>query len=262
MKYFIQMYKDIQKYSDYILYSAKSTLRLQFSGKYFGALWWLLDPILLMITYIFMVQVIFQRGGNDYPVFIFTALISWKWVSATFMTSANAIRNQAYILNTVYIPKHILPLIWNIVEFIHFQFGLITLFILMLITHVKFTWHIFESIPIMIVNFIFILGVSFLFAHIGVYFQDFKNILSFLLRLWFYISPGIYAANDIPAPFIKKVIWFNPMTTFFESYRNVFIYGTSPLYKHLGVWTIASVIILYWGLSTLYKSDKNYIKVA
>lgn len=252
---------NLKRYKDYIFYSIKSIFKKELAGKFLGAFWWILDPIFLMLTYVLMVNFIFKRGTPDYPIFVFSALIAWKWTSTSFIVNSRIINSYFYILKNIYIPKFIIPLIWCLVELIYFIFGILALFILKVILRSPFSWHILQILPIMLSHFIFIYGISLIFAHIGVYLKDLSNILNFVLRLWFYLSPGIWAIDKAPE-IIKRFVWLNPMTTYFENYRSVLMYQETPNYLEIGIWTLINVVILFIGLAVLHRSDRNYVKIA
>ncbi|GLI56780.1 transport permease protein [Propionigenium maris DSM 9537] len=251
---------DLKKYKEYIIYSTKSDLKRQVAGTLFGYLWWLLDPLLHMFVYTILVTIIFRRDQPAFPLFVFCALLSWKWLTSSLGSSTTCIKRKAGIIRQIYLPKFVLPLIDVATNFVKFLFGIIILLMMMGIYRITPTWHMLEIVPILIVNFLFIYGISLNFAHVGALYSDFKNVISHMLRLWFYVSPGIYSLSRIPEKY--RWVWkLNPITSFFESYRNVFMYGAPPMYKELAVWSVVSIIILFAGIHKIYKFDKNYAKV-
>lgn len=255
-----QTIKELKKYKEYILYTTRSELKVQLSSTYLGYLWWILDPLMYMLVYMLVVMIIFKRGGENYPIFVFTALLPWKWTSSAIMDSTNSIKAKKSILQQVYIPKHILPLIKNLVNAVKFLFGIIVLLVLMIFFRIPFTFHILEFIIVFLVNFLLVFGLGLILCHLGVYFKDIRNILTFTIRLWFYLSPALYGLEDIPQK-VRFLWWLNPMTTLYASYRNVFLYGKAPLYSQLLLWGIFSIIVIMIGLKYLNKFDKNYTKV-
>ncbi len=250
----------IKKYREYIIYAIRSELKLSLAGTYLGYVWWVLDPLMYMLVYVLVVQVIFERGGPLFPVYVFCGLLPWKWTSTSVVQSTSSIKSNASILSQVYMPKFILPLIKISVNAFYFLFGFIVLLVLLLFYGIPYSFHFFEVIFVVVPNFMFLLGMGFVFAHIGVYFKDIQNILTFTIRFWFYLSPILYDIVDIPDS-IRFLWWLNPMTTFFISYRNVLMYNTSPLYLELSLWFLFSVSLSYIGLKLMYAYDKNYVKV-
>lgn len=255
-----QFIYDLKKYKEYIFYSTQSELKRQVAGTLFGYLWWLLDPILHMIVYTVLIVGIYGSTQEAFPLFVFCALLPWKWITSSWGESTTCIRRKAGVIRQIYLPKFILPLICVMTNAIKFLAGIFVLALMMFVYQVKPTWHLIEVIPLLVVNFIFVYAVSIIFAHIGVLYTDFKNLVAHVLRLWFYLSPGLYSLERIPEQY--RWFWrFNPITCFFEGYRDVILYGNSLDYATLGFWFFVSLIILIMGLNKLYSFDKNYAKV-
>jgi ABC-type polysaccharide/polyol phosphate export permease len=252
--------KDFKKYHEYIFFNTKYELKAQVSNTILGYLWWLLDPLIHMLVYTILVTVIFETNIQGFALAVFCALLPWKWFTATVSTSSNTIRSKASILQSTYIPKFVLPLTQNYVNFTKFLFGIPLLFPMVYIFDFHLSFHFFEILIIISVNFLFTYGVSLVIAHYGVFYRDLKNFLGHFLRLWFYLSPGLYTLERIPEQF-QWIWWLNPNTTFFESYREVIMYSSSPLYQPLLIWAVISLIIIYFGLYKLNQFDKNYTKI-
>jgi len=260
MLIFKKIVNDVKSYKEYILYATRCELKIQLSSTYLGYIWWVLDPLLYMLVYMLLVMLIFKRGEENFPVFIFCALIPWKWTSKSIMDSIDSIKGKSNILNQIYISKPVLPLIKVLLNTAKFFFGIFVLLILIMLFKIPYSLHYFEFIIIFAVQFLLIFGLSLVFSHLGIFFRDIKNILIFVIRLWFYVSPGLYSLERIPQEF-RFLWWLNPMTTFFISYRNIFLYNKSPLYMQLLIWTVISILIIYLGLRHLYRFDKKYMKM-
>lgn len=254
------MFADIVKYKDYIIHNVRINLKLKVSNTLLGYLWWLLDPLLNMLIYTIIVLFIFDRGVPNFPVFLFCALLSWKWFGSTVMFSSSCIKSNMSILNQVYIPKFIIPLQESLVNLIKYLFGFMILVAMLIVFRIQPSFHFIEIIFVIFSNFLFIFAISLLVTHYGVYISDIKNLLSHFNRMWWYLSPGIYSLNIIPDKF-RWIFWFNPNTAYFESYRSVIMYGESPHYLMLAIWTTVSLLIILFGLKLLYKFDRNYSKI-
>lgn len=257
MKKFVN---DIIKYKEYVIYSVRADLMLNLSGRYLGYIWWILDPVMYMLVYVVVVSFVFDRGEPNYPVFVFSALLIWKWVSQSINRNTNSIKSKSGILKQIYIPKAILPLIQVVVSSVYFMFGIVALLIILPFFGVGFTWHIIEFVVVFVVTFMLILGIGLNVAHLGVYFKDINNILAFGLRLWFYLSPGLYSIDRIPEAY-RILWWLNPMTTIYRSSRNVLMHGTSPVYNMLALWFAIALLLIVYGINRLDINDRNYTKV-
>lgn len=256
----IRAINDVSKYKDYLSYNIRVNLRLKVSNTLLGYFWWLLDPLLQMLVYTIIVAFIFDKGEANFPVFVFCALLSWKWFSSTVMYSANCIKANSGVLNQVYVPKFLLPLQETVVNLIKFLFGFIILLAMLVFFKIVPTLHFFEIILIIASNFLFIFAVSLIMTHFGVFISDMRNFLSHVNRIWWYLSPGMYSLDIVPEQY-SWLFWLNPNTAFFESYRNVIMYGQSPLYLALFIWTSISCLLIFYGLRKLYAFDRSYSKI-
>jgi len=252
--------EDMKKYGEYIKYAVKSELKAQLSSTHLGCLWWVLDPLMYMLVYILVVSVILNKGKENFPIFVFCAVLSWKWTSSSLLDSTKVIKSRARLLQQIYLPKFILVFIKVLTNTIKFLVGICVLLLLILMFGIQLTPHIIEFFFVFSVNFILVLGISCFLAHLGVYFKDINNIMAFSLRLWFYVSPAIYSVSDVP----KSIRWIwhlNPMSAIYAGYRDVFLYGRSPTYSILCIWLVISLSITFLGAACLSKYDKKYIKV-
>lgn len=251
---------DLKKYREFIVNSISTELTTEYANSYIGYLWWILDPLLYMMIYVFVVSIVLGRGGPDYPVFLFSGLLFWRWTSSAILRCSNSIVSKRNILNQIFLPKFVLPLIRTCIEAAYFIFSIIVLLALLLLYRIPFTYHILEFIPIFITQFLFIFGAGLWLSHLGVYYYDVDRVLSFLLRIWYYVSPGLFALESIPEPY-QRLFWLNPLTVIMTSSRNVFMYGKHPLYLGLAILSLVSLILIYSGLRLLYKFDRTYTKV-
>ena len=260
ISYFKYFFHDLKKYRHYVAYSVKSNLKAELSNTVLGYLWWLLDPMLHMLVYTFLVQVLFQRGTPAFPVYVFAALLPWKVATSAMMQSADCIRSNAGIIKQVYLPKFVLPLIGIATNSIKLLFGFVVLFGMMVVYGIEFTWHIVEVLPVLAVFLLFYYSISIFLTHFGVLFKDMRYLLNYLIMFWFFGSPGIWTLDRLPLSW-QEWIWLNPNVAFFMSFRNVFMYGESPYYKWLAIWVLVALFFLLIGIPNLYRSDKNYTKV-
>ncbi|MDP2925080.1 MAG: ABC transporter permease [Nanoarchaeota archaeon] len=256
----MRFFSDIKKYREYFLEAIKTELKLELSRTYLGYIWWILDPLMYMAVYVFLVQIVLGRGGPNYPIFIFSAILPYRWISRSLFQTSDCIIKKKNIINQVYIPKFLLPLIKVVINTVYFIFSLFILFFITLFyKDIKLSMFTLHLIPIIIVNFIFLYSIGVWLAHIGCFFYDIEKVLNFLLRFLFYASPILFSIEDLPHS-LGVIMWFNPFTPIIQSYRNVILFNLLPFYKHLGVIFVGSIIMLYFGIRTLYHYDGVYTK--
>ncbi len=260
MDIFKRFFQDIKIFREYITNSIATEMAVKYGRSYLGYAWWVLDPLLYMLIYVFVVSIVLGRGGPDFPVFVFSGLLSFRWASQSISQCTMSITSKRNVIGNVYIPKFVFPFIKTINNSFFFLISIVLLFIFLLIYKIPLTFHIFEFIPIFIVQYLFNLAVGLWMSHLGVYFYDVDKVLNVFLRMWYYVSPGLYTLDTVPEA-LRPVLWLNPLTTMMVSSRNVFLYGESPVYLGLITWGLISIVIIYFGLKIQYKFDRTYAKV-
>src|SRR5690625_5591259 len=116
--------RELFKRKDLLLYLVKSGLKAEHRNSYLGYFWWLLDPLLNVLVYYFLVVIILDRGGENYALFLVIGLVVWRWISSSINSSAKSVLRYSSIIRQVYLPKSIFPLSFTITQLFNFMFGL------------------------------------------------------------------------------------------------------------------------------------------
>lgn len=255
-------WNDIKKYWEYILFAAKSDLRMEVAGSYLSWLWWILDPIFFMLVYTFVVQFVFGSSQENFPIFVFIGLNAWQFFNNAMTTSVEIIRSFRAIFSRVYVPKYVFILVKmfrNLMK-MGISFGLV--FIMMLIFRIEFSFNILYVLPITVVLFLSTFAFSLIVAHIGAFITDFHNILAIGLRALFYVSGVIFSVSDrIPNPYKTIMFHVNPISIIIEQYRDAMMYQTPPNAYYLVYWTVVSLVVGIIGINIIYKYENTYVKV-
>jgi ABC-type polysaccharide/polyol phosphate export permease len=248
-------------------YLARSDLKKKGSDTVLGNLWWIIDPLLQMMVYVVLVDFIFHKSVPDYPLFIFCAILPWKWFTSSTYDAVTSVVGQERLIKQIHFPKIILPVSSTVAAVANFIFGLIPLFSLLLIFYSsRATWHVIFIPFIAVVQFFFTLAFCMAVSAINVFFRDIGNVVRHFMRLWFYLSPGLYALTELQTEMKNnQVVWFavniNPWTWIFESYRQVIYYGLYPYWFKLFGILIGSLVFLALSTYLFKRVEPAFAKV-
>jgi lipopolysaccharide transport system permease protein len=257
----IRQLKLIWSRRDLIKYFLRTELKIRYKHKLLGFLWTLLDPLMMMLVYIVLVVFIFKRGGPQFPVLLFSALLSWQWFTVALSKSVVSITSKVRLIQTIYFPKVVLPLSHVLLGLINYLLGLIVLVPFLFIFEARLTWNIFWLPVLIFLQLILTIGLSLFVATMGVYFRDLENILRFGLRIWFYLSPALYSVTDrIPEKYVSLYM-LNPFSAIFNSYKNILVRGQPPSIYML-VFTGAAVVLFISGMMVFDRKEVNFAKDA
>jgi teichoic acid transport system permease protein len=85
-------------------------------------------------------------------------------------------------------------------------------------------------------------GLAAVFATLQVYFRDTSSFLPYFLRIWLYLSPVIWFAEDVPAR-LAAVMQFNPLFPMLGGWTDLLVRSEIPAFS---VWLTA----LAWSVAT------------
>ena len=270
----MRFFDDVKAYVHYAIYSAKAELKAEVSNSYLNCLWWILDPLLFMLVYSFVVSIVFGSSEDNLLVFVFIGLTLWTFFSKVLTASVDLVVKRKSIITRIYVPKFVFLFSKMFVHFFKMCISLILVFILMIISGVPFTWQIFNLIPIFITLSVVCFGFSTILMHLGVFVGDFKNIVTVVLKLFFYMSGVFYSIEGRIAASLKRffseeisnsvgfmLLKVNPIAFLIDQTRTILIDGTNPDYLLISVWLVIGLILSVIGINLIYKYENTYVKV-
>jgi len=241
-----------------------------------GNLWWVLDPLLQMLVYIALVAII-GRGLShpDYPLFIFSAILPWKWFQSVVTDATSTVVRQERLIRQIAFPKLILPMATAISGVVGFVFGLIPLGALLLYYGDRLSVQLLWLPVIAGVQFVFTLAMAVLVSAANVFFRDLGNAVGHALRLWWFLSPGLYSLSNVHGLLgqehstLATLASLNPFAVLFEAYRAV-IYGAPDGTPHtnappdlvaLGSLLLASLVFAALAIIFFKRVEPDFAKL-
>ncbi len=256
-----------------IRYLVQAEIKKRGVNTVIGNLWWILDPILLMIVYMVLVAIIGRRSIPDYPLFLFAAILPWKWFTVAIGDSANSVVSSARLVKQIAFPKIILPLAATSAGVVGFAFGMLPLAAMYVFFPDRLSIYALLLPVIASVQFVFTLACGVLVAAGNVFVRDLGNVIGHILRLWWYLSPGLYSIAVLTDhslfdsyPILNSIVMLNPFVILLEAYRSV-LYGTPegppmlPDFTALAVLLVASTILLALSTVIFKRLEPNFAKV-
>lgn len=221
--------------------------------------WTVLQP--LLTTAIFWV--IFSQFGRmssgrvPYPLFAFCGLLPWNYFSQAIGRCSACLVGNSALVSKVYFPRLILPLAAAIVPVIDFLISLVVFFGLLAWFHQPVGWPILALPVLMFVTFLTALGVGLWLAALHVKYRDVAVLVPFLVQIWMYASPVIYALTMIPERW-RRLYSINPMAGVISGVRWAL---TGEAFPDLGAGAlslIAVAIFLVSGLWYFRRADRQF----
>lgn len=255
--------EDIKKYKNYTIYAAKSALKAEVAGSHLGWLWWILDPLMFMLVYMFVASVVFGAREQYFPLFVFIGLTTWKFFETSVKGSVQLVAKYKAIVSKVYVPKYIFLMQKMLVNGFKMVVSFALVVIMMVFFQVPVSGVILYVVPLMVVLTLNTFGISAILMHFGVFLEDLENIVTIFMKLLFYMTGIFYnITKSVPYPFNTILVKCNPIAFIISEFRNVMLYNTQPDIIMLVVWFIIGLVLSAIGIRTIYKYENSYVKVS
>jgi lipopolysaccharide transport system permease protein len=257
-----------------IRYLVQADMKKRGSDTFLGNLWWILDPLLQMVVYVVFVTILARRPAPDYPLFIFAAVLPWKWFSSVVTDATSSVVGQGSLIRQIAFPKIVLPIASATAGVVGFGWGLLALIAIMLAYADRITPMLLWIPVIAAVQYVFSVAAAIFLSAANVFFRDLGNVAGHVLRLWWFLSPSLYSLSALDNlgvvrehPILRTIAGLNPFAVLFEAYRAV-IYGTPdgglPVPPNLvGLFQLLVASIVLVGLAAIFfkRVEPDFAKV-
>ena len=242
-------------------YYSLSQLKTKYRYTALGFLWNFLEPALYLVILSLVFAVINRMNINDYAVFLFSALVPWRYFEKLVNLVMESIVNGEWLLKKLYVSPFAFPINKLIISTFEFLFSIAVAFVLFAFLKENWTIHLI-IIPLAIIPWaIFGFGLGLICAVLYTFFRDIKPLVQMMLTLIFFTSPILFNSSVFPAgSFQASIMDFHPITYFAALFQK-------PVYKAIWPseidWIVSvsiSLVSLCVGLYLInkYKSKFYY----
>jgi lipopolysaccharide transport system permease protein len=247
---------------------ATRELAARYRGSLLGVVWTVLTPIVMIAIYTFIFAGIFgarfgkqsDAAGWDYALYIFCGLLPWTAFAETLQTSATTILTHVNLVKRVVFPLATLPVSHACAAFVNQLCGTFVLLALALALrgrlHATVLW-----LPLLwMLQMLFVCGLSWFVAALGVFLRDTPQGLSLVLTAWLFLTPIIYPLAVVPESY-RSYLAFNPWTPLVESHRRVILDGTAPDFAGLTYFAVVALLVFAGGYFWFARTRRGFADV-
>ncbi len=250
---------ELLKRKDLLVYLVVSGIKAQYRNTFLGYVWWILDPLLMGAVYFFLRVVILGMEGENVGAFLIIGLVAWKWIASAINTSAKSITSRSGIITQVYLPKALFPFGTTLTQAINFTFGLAVIALFLAFYRVVPGIEVLWLPVIMAIQFMFLSAISLIIGYYATFVRDIDNVLTHIIRFWFYGSPVIWESGRLPERY-SYIIDANPASAFLMGYRNILMYHAPPDWQKLFLIGLFSFAIIIYMINFYYRNEHKLIK--
>jgi len=234
-------------------------MKLMYKRSAIGVVWTLISPLLQLLVFILVFQVIIKIDIPQYSSYVFTGLLVWNWFQSSLFQATGVIIQSRPLIRQPGFPNAILPIVVVTTGLIHFLLALPVLVIFLFIGGTKFT-PVLLALPVLqLIQFVLTVTISYFLAALNVTFRDTQHTLGVLLQFLFYLTPVFYSLDSIP-----KQYWYiyglNPMVHVVTCYRQVLVWGVQPDWLALAIIMGITLILLPIGYRLFQHQSLRFVE--
>ena len=228
----------------------------KYKKSYLGFAWAFLSPLIwvFFLTLIFseIVGLRFRVVEGDptlnFGLYLYCGLLPFLAFSEAANKGLNTITSSSGLVQQVVFPLELLPLANVITSMIDKIFGLGALLVVLLVFGRELHWTISLLPLIIVLQLVFVLGISYLMAVLGTYLPDLGEMTRPVIRGLFFVTPIIWTPDRLPEH-LRWVVDYNPLAYLVEAYRDLILNGELPGEMATLYFTLFSVALFVAGFA-------------
>jgi teichoic acid transport system permease protein len=255
--------RDIWRRRHFLVYDARSRVLTKNSKHRLGSLWLVGKPVLDAAFFFIIFGLILKidRGIDNYPGFIIIGVLLFRFTANAMTQSASLMHANRAMIRAFSFPRASLVISLSLRELFSVVPLLAAVFVMLVIIppHELPTLSWLLVLPLVPLQALLNLGVSFIVARIGVSLPDISFGFNFLTRMLMYGSGVIFPIERfIDHPGIYDVMTNNPLFILLNMYRTMLLdHSVPPLENWLtiAVWGVGLTVV---GFLLFWKAEERY----
>jgi lipopolysaccharide transport system permease protein len=253
--------RELWRYRELIYFLALRDVKVRYKQTALGVAWVLLQPLLAMGIF----SIVFgSRGlssdGAPYPLFVISGLVPWFYFANATSTASGSIVSNTQLISKVFFPRLVIPLAAVLAGLVDFAIGLLLLLVLLPVFGVAPTIELALLPLIVLLIVLAALGVSVWLSALDVQYRDVRYAIPFLMQVWLFATPVIYATTDVPDRW-RLLLALNPMTSLIEFFRSAILGVGEPPLPKLALALLIILTLLITGLLYFRRMERTFADV-
>ncbi len=269
----VQAIRDLVEYRELFGAFVLRNLKIRYKQTALGVIWVVLQPLITGIIFSAIFGLIRGRfSGVESLLFFMAGLVPWTTFQNGVQMASMSLEANANLVAKVYFPRMTVPASQVISSMVDFLIAYTTLIIIAIIGGAFQPELILWMPPLLLMQLVAALGLSFFFAILNAQYRDVKYAIPFLLQLGMFLTVWIplegWSRGEVGfggdwswiSPYIYQVLSFNPMAAIVETYRAVI--DNQPVnWVLLGKGAVVSFLLLIVGARFFSAREKRLVDI-
>ncbi len=244
-------------------------IQARYRGSVGGAVWTLLQPLLLILVYFFVFGLVLQArfegspGRSGFALYFVAGVLPWLAFSEAVGRAPSVIAEHRNFVKKLVFAVETLPVNLVISGLIGEVFALIVLCACLLGIRGAIPASALWLPALIVPQLLLTAGMCWLLAALGVFARDLGQVTALLLTVWFFVTPICYPETLLgKLPHSATLLLSkNPIYVLVRGYRAVLLEGQAPAFGPLWKLWAASAVVFVLGHACFHKLRKSFADV-
>lgn len=254
---------ELVEHREVLYFLVLRNLKIRYRQTALGAVWAVLQPLMLMLVFVLVAQKILHVSseGVPYPVFTFAALIPWTLFSAALTTTSESVVRDINLVSKVYVPRLLLPISAIGALLVDFFVSFVLLLVMMGIYGIEPRVSALFWIPALtVLMLVLTVALGALLSALMVRYRDIRSVVPLLVQLWLFATPIAYSITLIPHRW-RAAYGLNPMAGPVAGFRSALLGTPAPDGAMLAVSVVTTLVLLVIGITYFIRTDATFADV-
>ena len=238
----------------------------RYSGSFGGALWAVLNPLLLMLTYFFVFGLVLRArfAGDPSPagfaLYFLAGSLPWLALSEAVGRAPFVMVEHRNFIKKLVFPVETLPVNLVVSGLVTEFFGVILFVLALLILRGRIPSTALYLPALLIPQILLTAGISWFLSALGVFVRDLAQINGYLVTIWYFVTPICYPEEQfksLPASMVA-ILKVNPAYVLVRGYRSILLESKPPDWTALAWLSAFSIAAFLFGHAWFYKLRKSF----
>jgi lipopolysaccharide transport system permease protein len=253
---------EISRHSDLIYFLAKRDVTVRYKQTAVGALWGVLQPLLLAGVFtIFLGQLTnVPSEGVPYALFALTGMTIWLFVAGAISRCSDSTLSSSQLISKVYFPRIVVPIAAVAAPTVDFLAAFAVLMLMLVVTgHAPEIQVLLVPVAFAVAAAI-ALGIGLWLSALVVRYRDVSLAVPFLIQVLLFVSPILYPLSLVPDGY-RTLYALNPLVGVLETFRWTVLPDSPAPGTLLLISAAAGIVLVVSGLLYFARAELRFADV-
>lgn len=247
---------------DLIYFLAKKDIVVRYKQTAVGALWAVLQPVLLAGVFsIFLARrANLPSADTPYGLFALTGMTLWLFIATALTACSQSTVTNTNLISKIYFPRIVIPVVAVLAPIIDFAIAFVVLVVALFAYGETPEPKILLAPLAVALAVVIVLGLGVWLSALLVRFRDVSHAVAFALLMLLFITPILYPLSLVPDQY-QLAYALNPLVGVLELFRWTVLPGAPAPGLALMISLAAGFIVLFTGLAYFQRAERTFADI-